>query len=248
MIKEKKLDRRNPIPLSQQLYEILRDLIIKGNYKPGTPFFTENEISEKYGVSRTTVREATNQLVYEGFLQRERGKGTVIVRSNIHVSSGELIPFSEQIRNRGMEPSSLFIEMVVLEPTWLIKNILQINKNDKVIKFTRVRLADKEPLAIHISYLPYSSCSSLLTNKYEWGKESLTAVLDKLGLKMVRANQRVYATVANEYQANLLKIHRGDPLLCLEQICFLENNVPIEYVEIFNRGDRWDIISDLKRK
>ena len=69
---ERKLSKNTAFPLSHQLIEILRDVILKGNYKAGQPFFTEKELAEKYGVSRTTIREATSRLVYEGLLRRER--------------------------------------------------------------------------------------------------------------------------------------------------------------------------------
>ena len=71
---ERKLSKNIAFPLSHQLIEILRDSILKNNYKAGQPFFTEKELTEKYGLSRTTLREAISRLVYEGLLRKEQIK------------------------------------------------------------------------------------------------------------------------------------------------------------------------------
>ena len=130
----------------------------------------------------------------------------------------------------------------------IVRNLLQLTKTEKVISLTRVRLADGEPMAFQTSYLPYSLCAPVYENGHDWNTQPLTPVLDELDLQIVRANQRIYSATANQHQASLLNIHEGDPLLCIERISFTDKNTPIEYVDIFNRGDRWDIIMELKRE
>lgn len=245
---EKKLSKNIAFPLSYQLVEILRDLILKGNYKAGQLFFTEKELAEKYGVSRTTVREATSRLVYEGLLRRERGKGTFVIKPRVHEESSFLLSYTEEIISRGMKPGSRLVEIQLLTPPWKIRNILQLNKGDRIIRLKRVRLADGEPMAIQTSYLPYTLCPEIYQGRYDWNTQSLTAALENLGLKMVRATQRVYSKVAGKEDASLLNINEGEPLLAVERTCFLEDNTPIEYAIIYNRGDRWDFIMELKRE
>ncbi len=245
---DKRLEKSSFIPLSHQLFEILKDFILKGNYEAGQPFLTETDLAEKYGVSRTTVREATSRLVYEGLLRRERGKGTFVINPRVREETGILVPYSEEIEKRGSKPSSLFVELQLQEPSWRVRNILQLVKTDRVIVLTRVRLADGEPMAYQTSFLPYSLCSEIYHGEYDWNVQRLTPILDGLGLRIVRANQRVFSSVANDRQASLLNIDIGNPLLCIERISFTKNNIPIEYVNIFNRGDRWDIIMELKRE
>ena len=130
---EKKLSKNIAFPLSHQLIEILRDLILKNNYKAGQPFFTENEVVEKYGVSRTTVREATSRLVYEGLLRRERGKGTFVIKPRIHEESSSLLSYTEEIISRGMKPGSRLVEIQLEIPPWKIQNILQLNKGGRIV-------------------------------------------------------------------------------------------------------------------
>lgn len=245
---EMKLSKNIAFPLSHQLIEILRDLILKGNYKAGEPFFTEKKLAEKYGVSRTTVREATSRLVYEGLLRRERGKGIFVTKPRIHEESSSLLSYTEEIISRGMKAGSRLVEIQLQIPPWKIRNILQSNKGNKIIRLKRIRLADGEPMAIQTSHLPYTLCPEIYQGEYDWNIQSLTTSLRDLGLKMLRATQQVYSRVASKEDASLLNINEGEPLMVLERTCFLENNTPIEYAIIYNRGDRWDFIMELKRK
>ena len=245
---ERKLSKNIAFPLSHQLIEMLRDLILKGNYKAGQPFFTENELAEKYGVSRTTVREATSRLVYEGLLRRERGKGIFVTKPRIHEESSSLLGYTEEIISRGMKAGSRLVEIRLEVPPWRIRNILQLNKGDKIIRFKRIRLADGEPMAMQISHLPYALGPEIYEGEYRWNMQSVAAALEDLGLKMVRATQRVYSRVTSKEEAPLLNINEGAPLMVLERTCLLKDNTPIEYAIIYNRGDRWDFIMELKRK
>ena len=246
---EKKLSKNIAFPLSHQLIEILRDLILKGNYKAGQPFFTEKELAEKYGVSRTTVREATSRLVYEGLLRRERGKGIFVTKPRIHEESSSLLSYTEEVISRGMKAGSQLVEIQLEIPPWKIRNILQLNKGDKIIRLKRIRLADGEPMAIQISHLPYTLCPEIYQGGYDWNTQSLVAALEDLELKMVKATQRVHTSAADKENASLLNITRGKPLLVVERTCLLKDNTPIEYAIIYNRGDRWDFIMELlKRK
>jgi len=247
-VPERKLSKNVPLPLSHQLLEILRDLILKGNYKAGQPFFTEKEIAEKYGVSRTTVREATSRLVYEGLLRRERGKGMFVIKPRVHEEGSFLLSYTEEVISRGMRPGSHLVEIQLDNSPLKIRNILQLNKSDKIIKLKRIRLADGEPMAIQTSYLPYTLCPEIYHGEYNWDTQSLTVALERLGLRIIKATQRVYSKVADGEDAFLLNINQGDPLLALERTCFLEDNTPVEYAIIYNRGDRWDFIMELKRK
>ena len=245
---EGKLSKNIAFPLSHQLIEILRDLVLKNNYKAGQSFFTEKELAEKYGVSRTTIREAASRLVYEGLLRRERGKGIFVTKPRIHEESSSLLSYTEEIISRGMKPGSRVVEIQLEIPPWRIRNILQLNKDDKIIRLKRIRLANGEPMAIQISHLPYTLCPEIYQGGYDWDTQSLATALEDLGLKMVRATQRVYASTADKENTSLLNITLGEPLLVVERTCLLKDNTPIEYAIIHNRGDRWDFIAELKRE
>ncbi len=72
------IDRSSPIPLYYQLAQKLEEEIVLGKYKPNDKFPTDMELSEKFDVSRITVRQALSELISKGLLVRERGRGTFV--------------------------------------------------------------------------------------------------------------------------------------------------------------------------
>src|SRR6185437_8310267 len=95
-----------PIPLYYRLREALRARILSGELPVGSLFATEQEVSERYAVSRTTVREAILGLVHEGLLVRKQGKGTFVAARKLEEELGVLVGFTEQMEARGMRPGA----------------------------------------------------------------------------------------------------------------------------------------------
>lgn len=67
-----------PVAKHQQLVRLLEDDIRAGVYEPGDQFPSQNALSQRYGVSVTTVREALSVLVHQGLITRINGKGTFV--------------------------------------------------------------------------------------------------------------------------------------------------------------------------
>ena len=97
-----------------------------------------------------------------------------------------------------MKPGSQLVEIQLDNLPWRIGNILQLNKADRIIRLKRIRLADGEPMAIQTSHLPYTLCPEIYQGRYDWNTQSLAAALKDLGLKMIRATQRVYSSAEDK--------------------------------------------------
>src|SRR2546428_9384407 len=98
------LERSNPLPLYYQLKEVLKQQIRDGHLAPHTTIPSEPELVIRYQVSRATVRQALAELIHEGLLYRQRGKGTFVNEPRVQQTRGELISFSETIRRQGKVP------------------------------------------------------------------------------------------------------------------------------------------------
>src|SRR5205807_1250315 len=98
------LERSNPVPLYYQLKEVLKQQIRAGHLAPHTAIPSEPELVMQYQVSRATVRQALAELVHEGLLYRQHGKGTFVSEPRIQQTLGELISFTETMRRRGKQP------------------------------------------------------------------------------------------------------------------------------------------------
>ncbi len=78
-----KIDHDSAIPLHSQVEDLLRKLIENPEYQNGKMLPNEVDIAKHLGISRNTVRQATNKLVYESMLVRKKGVGTKVAKNNI---------------------------------------------------------------------------------------------------------------------------------------------------------------------
>jgi GntR family transcriptional regulator len=232
------LQRDHPIPLYQQLETALRAQIESGRYAEHQRLPSERELVDQFGVSRMTVRQALVALTQEGLIYGRVGKGTFISAPKIDQQFFALTGFTEDIQQRGQQPSSRVLKAVSQAASKEVASALQIEPQTRVLNLVRLRLADGIPLAIECAFLPEHLCPDLLT--HDLAHESLYDVLrNQYGWKLVRARQTIEARLAAGEELRLLGIQPPAPVLALERITFVSENLPIEYVRSQYRGDRY---------
>ncbi len=239
------LDRSSFVPLYHQLYEILRSNIEKGLWKPGDMLPTEAEINERYGVSQITSRKALNMLVDGGVIRRQRGKGSFVARPVITSSVTQIINFEDDMHMRGYKPRTEVISTGLRPVSKHTAKMLQIDVGEELACITRLRYADDEPLSIEQTCLVHKYCVGILKN--DFATNSLSATLEKdYNVVLTRAEQSIRAQPAREEYANLLGIKPDDSLLSIERVTYSQRNIPIEFLRILYRGDRYLLHSELK--
>lgn len=236
------IDKNSPIPLYFQLKEIIGQCIEDNTFVAGDILPSENELVEKYKISRMTVKQALDSLAAEGSVTRIKGKGTFVAEKKIEQNVLGLTGFSEDMVLRGMKPSSAIIENRQITAPQNIAKILSTN-NVNLIK--RIRSADGCPLGIEESYIPTStlpvvSNSTLESSLYDY----LENVLNK---KISYAKQSLEASVVSKETAELLNIDEGAPVLILNRTTVLDDGTPFEFTRTIFRGDRYKYIVELKR-
>jgi len=232
------LNINSPIPLYHQLKTHLLGQIQAGVLKPGDRIPSEKELGEQFRVSRTTVRQATNDLINEGLLIRVHGKGTFVAQPRIKQYLAHLTSFTQDMLSQFHKPSSRILQFEIISaPGWVAKN-LQIAENASVIVLKRVRLADNQPMAIETAYLPAPSFEPLLT--VDMQTASLYQTLkEKFGIFPMRALQHIEAVSCPPEEASLLNVPRKSPVLHIFRTTFDQNNRPFETVESYYRSDRY---------
>ena len=148
------LDKQSPIPIYIQIEEQLKQQIQQGDFPIGTTIPSERELTERFDVSRMTVRQAITNLVNDGLLYREKGRGTFVASPKVEQPLNGLTSFTEDMMARGMVPSSKMINFEILEPESDISAALQLAQGDEVYFVERIRFADDKPMAIERTYLP----------------------------------------------------------------------------------------------
>ena len=240
------LDRTSPVPLYYQLKEIFRSWIAAGDFDQDGRFPSEAELQQQFKVSRMTIRRALSELVQEGFLVREQGRGSFVVRPRVQDQLRYLTSFTEDMRLRGLPTRSRILDFRLVHDPEVAK-AMGIPESEELVQLRRLRLVRDDPVAIQNAFIRHRFCPGLVERGLMEG--SLYATLEQgYGLKLGRAIQMVEAKPADEYEARLLEIKPGQPVLLLERLTFLRGGEPVEYVRSAYRGDRYRFTVELPRR
>jgi GntR family transcriptional regulator len=243
----KSLNKNIPIPLYYQLKMILMEYIREQHANIDEPIPTEIEISEYFGISRPTVRQAINELVVEGYLYRVKAKGTFITKPKITQDFLlTLDSFNNEMRKKGLVPSTRILEREVIECDEKIAKVLKLEPGSEVIKLTRLRCANNEPIVFVITYVPYRLCPILMESDLE--NESMYGIIERESGKLIsNATRTLECIMAGEFEARLLNIEKGAPVQYFESVVFLADGTPVEYSLAKYRSDRSKFTFELRR-
>lgn len=232
-------------PYYRQLYEILRKDIVEGQRPAGELLPSESELIDRYQVSRVTVRQAMDLLVQDGLVYRRRGRGTFVAAPKIEQGLTQIISFSEDMRRRGFHAETAVLTSYLLPASKEIAEKLGIARGEEIAFLQRLRLADGEPLSIESSYLVHRQCPGILDGDY--ARNPLRETLEQnYDLRLVRATQVIRAIAASEALAQKLSIAPGSPLFFIERISYSQYDRPVEFLQLYHRGDRYSLHNELR--
>lgn len=233
-----RLDRENGVPLHTQIHQELSRRIKEGDFEAGAAFPSERELSDSYSVSRMTVRQAMNSLRQEGLLYYERGVGTFVSKRKLDVHTRNLGGFSDEMRRRGMTPSSKILTLKLESPTNQIAENLGITLKDEVFRLERLRLADRRPMAYETAFLPAGLYPNL--DSYDLTVNSLYGLLKHTyKTEIDHAEEVLEAECADSRLAKILDVKVNAPLLVVNRVVFTEANIAVESVRTIYRADRY---------
>lgn len=236
----------NIIPLYQQLADIIRNSIVSGELKFGDKIPTEVELSEKYNVSRITVRTAISELVELGFLVKKQGKGTFVSRPKVQRKIEHLSSFTAACEASGLKVTNEIIKREVVEPELDDKKDLELDDDDKVIYIQRLRYTGGEPLMLENNYFSFNRFNFLL-------KEDLSGSLYELLRKKYNINPSdslnsgtdrttIEITKAMDEESVLLKVQNGEPLFYIKTVIYDDKNRPVHIGKQYIIGERYKFV------
>jgi GntR family transcriptional regulator len=228
--------KSNGIPLYVKVRETLRGEY--GQLPPKTVIPTELELMERFGVSRITLRKAIDDLVVEGLLERQQGKGTFTSSPKLTHELNAITSWTEQIRALGYSPRTAHKVCKEISAPTRVAHALNLSPLEKVFMLRRTRLAGEEPLSLMTNYIP-SRMVPDIANECDKG-ESLYELLEKrYGLIPYRAIDTVETRSATDEEAELLGIEPWSPILLVTRLSYLRDGAPFELVSAISRGDRY---------
>lgn len=128
---------------------------------------SEREICKKYAVSRTTVREALDELEKNNYIYKVQGKGNFISPRVVEQDLIKVSSFTEEMKKRGKNPTSKLLNFEIMEANSKVSKKLNIEKNELVYKISRIRIADNIPMIYEMTYLPYERFKQLTKDMIE---------------------------------------------------------------------------------
>lgn len=225
-------------PLYDQLVDILTEKI-EQEYRPGDLMPSERELSERYGLSRTTVRLALQELERLGMVVRQHGRGTFVAdRSAQATNLSQQYSFTEQMRSMGRVPETTLLEFSEIDADKQLAERMGVRLGDRLFKLKRLRSADGTPMMVEKSYLPVRKFLTLKRPLLD--SMPLYEIIETVYHEKIRlAEEEFFASVARSSDAHLLDIAEGDPVLDLVRTTYNTSNEIIEYTLSVARADQF---------
>jgi len=240
-----RVSRQSKSPLYEQIYLLLRNKISDGQLRPGDLLPSEPELVEQYQVSRATVRQALEELASDGLIQRKQGLGTFVSPPKVEQGLLRIVSFTEDMQRRGLEPGTKLISAELVPASESLARHLEVPVKEPLARIERLRLADGEPMSLETSYLVHRYCPGILEQDYT--RHSLRNMLEiNYNLRFSNAHQTIRAITAPKEIAKALSVEKDAALLYIERISCTEFKVPIEFLRLFHRGDRYMLQGELR--
>ncbi|MBI9067079.1 MAG: GntR family transcriptional regulator [Salinivirgaceae bacterium] len=227
------IDHNSAIPLYLQAEELLRKMINLPEYQDGKLLPNEIDMSNELGISRNTLRQATNKLVYEGLLFRKKGVGTKVTKP-VDSKAHNWMSFTQEMQSKGMKVVNYELKLSWVKPEKRIATFFGIEENSKVLKMERLRGNEDGPFVFFVSYfhprIGLTGTENFERPLYEILKNDY-AIIAKL------SKEEITARAADKSLATQLKLKIGDPILKRKRFVYDPGHRPIEFNVGYYRSD-----------
>lgn len=237
----------SPFPLYYKVMMEIRDNILSGKWGSGFQIPGELDLSRQLGVSVITVRQALGQLAQEGYLRREKARGTFVNwKGPLRQSVSLEVPADDLATINPDSTSFKLLSFDLIESPAEIEQSLRTPRKEKMTRIIRIRLSQGQPLAYVISYVP-SRIGSKIQEKALTQSPLNTIVEDLLPFKFTRVKHTVSARLADDEVSAHLGIPPGSPVLYVERDYLHKKEMILRSVG-FYRTDLFTYELTLKRR
>lgn len=241
-MERKKIDKKyqgrlNPdssTPLHVQAENLLREMIQQEEYRKGKLLPNEIELSSRMGISRSTLRQAINKLVYEGLLIRKKGYGTIVAPQSVMGNARNWKSFSQEMKSMGMTVQNFELHLSFKVPPSEAIKFFGISQADQVLCLERLRGRPGLPFVHFISYF---NPSIPLTIEDDMSIPLYDLLEQKYGVLVKTSKEMIYAQGASPWIAEKLGIEEGDPVLVRKRFVYDAEDKPVEFNIGYYRAD-----------
>lgn len=234
------INKNSPMPVYYQLKQDIQEKINNGFWKVGECISSEREITESYGVSRMTVRQALGELVQEGILIREKGKGTFVCEPK--VMQKDMMSFSEIVKKNGMALTTKVIEFKKIKTPEEFQDLILL---EDVYKISRLRIIQNISVAEETIYIPCDYCGYIDEKILEG---SFYKILESYGYSIDHSESSIQAILINDYYRDLLNIKEDVPLIKIGSRNITSDGKLLFIEESVYRSDKYILEVNIFRK
>jgi len=232
------------VPLYVQIADGLLDRIESGDLSPGDRLPPERELSEMLSVNRMTLRRALRMLEGQGLLIRRQGDGTYVAKPKIERQASQVFPFTKGMERRGYTTGIKLITFEKRPAEASIAKKLGIAIFAPTFRAFRLRLLNNEPVMLEIFTVPAQIFPDF--DRQDLSHRSLYEIFSsEYEIIISQAKQSLEPVTASEYEASLLEIESGAPLMLERRLTFDQNGRAVEYSKDLYRGDRFRFITEI---
>jgi GntR family transcriptional regulator len=226
--------------LADQIAEDLEKAILNDRYRPGDRLPSVEHLAEEMGIGRSTLREALRMLQARGQIEIVHGSGTFVRKDRITQPSGELISFTDIVRQRGQRPTSVILRKEIGAATEAIAAKLLIDAGERVNVLKRLRLADDYPIAVETSFSAYERFPDLFEHPWLPDTSLFEMFIRNYGVHPHYSEHTIRAVRAGRVTSQLLQVKPKSPLLLAEFVTFDEMGTPLEAGRSWYSSDRFE--------
>jgi GntR family transcriptional regulator len=238
------INHNSKVPLHFQVEELLRKMVVAPEFKNGAFFPKEVELANRLGVSRNTVRQATNKLQHEGLITRKKGVGTRTAdKKPLATGLDHWYSFTEEMKEKGIHVINLELKVEWVIPEKKIADFFSIPKNKKVLKLSKLKGTQGDSIVYFQSY--FHPRIGVHEND-DFDIPLYTMLERKYGIIVVRSMENISARLAGNI-GKKLKIAASEPVLFRERFVYDVGERPIEYNVGFYRSDKFIYSIDIKK-
>lgn len=240
------ITKNGPDLIYQQIADWITQQIQNGAWPEHYQLPAEVDLAAELHVSRGTVRKAIADLIGKGILVAIHGRGTFVSSRTLEQPlADQLIAFSEDLIQKGIPFETQVIEQACIPASQQIASLLSTTEKD-VFYLKRVRTVNGKPIVVLENYIALETCPSIV--QVDFTKERLLDTLERVyGLELGWGRRTFEARAATDEVAALLHGSHCEPVMFMEQLVYLKSGKPIEYSNIWLKGDSFRLSALVKR-
>ena len=207
---------RRYIPQYKRIYEILRKHIVEGVYDEGDLLPSENELCNIYGLTRPTVRQALSELVQDGYISKQQGKGSIVNKIPQGIGILSIAGTTTALKNKNLKTRILVKPQIIPWPEGFMFRLSDLETESGCIYMTRLRLLDEVPIFYDINFIPNINLPRFTSRSFE-NRSLFDLLREAYQVEIKGGEQKIRAINADRYICSCLIIKPSEPVLHMER-------------------------------